>query len=138
MLMVIRCQKKSTAPAFHAPTSACHPIGDDCKHPTFFQLLSCFHPPTESSSVFKKLNLFPDFRRRFSLVLSTNGHKHSSVSRHETNIRCKSEEDVYAFGIQIFWSFHFKSWSKIQNSQFPPICLAKSSSSMRQLQQAYL
>jgi hypothetical protein len=30
------------------------------------------------------------------------------------NIRWKPEEDVYMFGIQSFWSFHFESWSKFK------------------------
>jgi hypothetical protein len=41
------------------------------------------------------------------------------IDMSHTNILWKVEKDIYAFGVQYFWSFHFKSWSKIRNSQFP-------------------
>jgi hypothetical protein len=82
-------------------------------------LLSCFYPQIEASFVFENSNKFLDFDRKFRLVLFSNGHSHCSViSKRHTNIHWKSKEDVCMFGIQSFWSFHFRSWSKNQNSQF--------------------
>jgi hypothetical protein len=46
------------------------------------------------------------------------------------NIHWNSKEYVYMLGIQSFWSFHFESWSKIQNNQSHPICPAQDSSSI--------
>jgi hypothetical protein len=81
-----------------------------------------------------KLNLFSDFRQNFAsfylpmaiTIVRFIGMKH-------TNIRWKSEEDVYAFGIQSFWSFHFEACAKIRNSQFPPNLFSAEFRSIHQL-----
>jgi hypothetical protein len=56
-------------------------------------------------------------------------------SRH-VNIHWKPEMNGYVFGIQSLWSFHFKSWSKFWNYQFPPIYPAQNSRIIRQLWQS--
>jgi hypothetical protein len=56
----------SGAPAFLAPASACHQTGNDCKHHTFFQLLSWFRSGTRFSSIFGNSICFQIFVKDFA------------------------------------------------------------------------
>jgi hypothetical protein len=127
-------QENFTAPMFIVSTSECNLIENDpeaspflsivivvmCSYRTlcFLKIDCCFQIATESCT-------WSHIAMAIAAALFI-GVRHA-------NIRWKPEEDVYAFGIQSFCSFHFKSWSKIRNSHFPPICPAQNSNIIHQL-----
>jgi hypothetical protein len=106
---------------FLIPTSSCNLIRNDCKASSF--RLICYlgsilelnlFPSSKNSIYFRiSVKIFASCRLAMAIAVAL------FIGAKCTNIRWKLEEDVYALGIQSFLGFHFESWSKNRNSQFP-------------------
>jgi hypothetical protein len=95
-------QQSSTTSMFLILASACNPVENDRKASIFsFSSLSWLHPHTISSSMFETSICFQIPTINFAsccLPMAITTARFIGV-RH-ANIRWKSEEDVYVFGIQ--------------------------------------
>jgi hypothetical protein len=107
-------QESFTSAMFLAPASACDLIGNDHKSFSFCSI--CYRgfvvklyllpsSKTQSVSRFFIENFIFCYLPMAITIARFIGMRHA-------NIHWKSEEDVYAFSIQSFLSFHFESWSK--------------------------
>jgi hypothetical protein len=127
LLIVALPWGKPATPALLALAFACHPIRNDRKQNHFPQIVILVRFLNRIFTVFEISICFQFAIKNFtSCCLSMAIIIARFIGIRQTNICCKEEKDIYMFRIQCSWSFHFKSWSKIWNSQFlPELVIAK-------------
>jgi hypothetical protein len=108
-------QGNFAAPTFLAVASACNPIGNDREASLLLSIVICGSLLESNPFCVPKSNLFlittescTWFRFAMAIVVAL------FIRARRANIRWKSEEDSYTFGIQSFLSFHFEFWSKFE------------------------